>query len=126
MNLAKIRNKAVVNPIALDCGEVLTVTYDPSRFTPEFEAALRNADEDEVKSNYLCLILCRLLIDWDLKTSTVEEAEEFGVGLGDKVPLTLECLAKLPIEFLIEVSNKAKKEQTEDPNSKTPQSSGSF
>lgn len=124
-SLGKITGKRVKATLEIAPGETLTLFHNPAKLTPELESYIRDTDTIQ-GAGCLVEIIGRCLLDWDLRADNAEDAEEFGVAVGDIIPATRDSLLKLPTEFLIEIGNKLKKEQAPDPNPTTPKPSGSF
>lgn len=97
-------------------GGTLTVWYSQNAFTPRLEQMARDltSSPDEAASKALCVLLSRLILDWDL----TEEDEV------TKVPITQDSLLDLPIKLLTDVISTINKDIS--PNESTPERSGSF
>lgn len=70
------------------------VTYNPSKFTPEMEAAI-NADKGESLGDSFMLLLEPLFIDWSVKLPPAEAG-----GEPRDFPPTRENLSKVPFPVL--------------------------
>lgn len=92
--------------LELDLGKLgkLNVTYDPQFYTPSIEARIQQ-EATANRVGWLAETLDALLVEWDFCASTARDARRFGVAVGEPVPLTEECLVKLPAVFLAAVFN---------------------
>lgn len=76
----------------------IQVVYNPSKFTPQFEAELRKMTEGEEKNDSFIQLLDGLILDWDIQHD------------GEKWPKTLENVGLLPYPVLLPLSRKLMEE----------------
>jgi hypothetical protein len=82
-------------------GEVVAITFDPSKYTPQLEAQVMADALDGSKA--LVPFITTLVIAWDI----TERGEPF--------PLTDEAVSSLPLGFLVAVIRKVAEELAADP-----------
>jgi len=87
-------NKASRTGITVEWqGEQVQVWYDTSRYTTDFEDAVKGLQEEDVRSAEQWATVLSLVVDWDV----TDEAE-------NHLPVTVETIATLPVPFLMAVS----------------------
>ena len=72
----------------------VSITYNPSKFTPELEAKI-NADSSDNLGDSFLLLLEPLFVDWSIKLPPKEKN-----GLPIDFPPIKENLAKMPFQIL--------------------------
>lgn len=110
MKLATIKNKALKSTIDFGDGETLNLVYNPSNFTPRFFESITHEDGKNTVSD-LAVFISSLVTEWDL----VDDS-------GAVVPLTMDSLCCLPIEFLGKVVDRINADQNPNPPSSTASS----
>lgn len=102
--LKSLREKRVKLEIDQEQFPGLNVWHKPSAYTPAYETLVKECLQEEVSSLFLARTLPPLICEWDVTADDAETAAEFGVAVGEPVPITEEALMLLPIELLVEVS----------------------
>jgi len=89
MKLSEVKSERKKVVMDFDDLGSLNVTYIPGALTPETEDELVAVMNEPGQSKFICDLLCKLIEDWDL------EGDD-----GAPIPLTLEGLKPVPINFL--------------------------
>lgn len=106
MNLSTVNAERVPKKLKLGALGELNVEYNPRFWTPAIEkrisVELASAAEN-FKTQWLVPTIHGLIKKWDLIADNEEDAELFGVQVGDVVPLTQEAISNIPSPFLMAV-----------------------
>ena len=124
INLSQIAAQRKTTEVDFD-GVQLSVVHNPSALTPEFEAFINKAQEEgEPDTSYLCQLLCKLLISWDLvdDTGTILGPER----VGEIVPIEPDTLKKVPYIVRGAIASAVVSEHSVVKKSDAPTRSGSF
>lgn len=77
--------------------DVVKLTYSPQGYNAEMEAALREAQGDQLRTAHaVTLTIATMVTSWDVET---------GVNEGEMYPLAYSALAKLGTPFLAQLVN---------------------
>lgn len=124
IKLSQIAAQRATTEVEFEGGAKLTVVHNPSAFTPEFEALIREEEDSKVASQFLIKMLCKLIHEWDLVD---DEGTILGADhVGEVVPVTQENLCKVPFTVLGAISSAVLEEHKPVKKSDAPTRSGSF
>jgi hypothetical protein len=111
------RNKTVTIPIAIGDHE-LNVTFYPNKLNAALLQELQALERQDPNESSSVNLLCEIIADWDLEDYPPEaKPEEIAAGKvkPEKVPLTPERVAEIPLQLQALIGQKVNEYMSVDP-----------